>query len=282
MGSVISGLTGSLGVTSQYRAPTVYSSAVLQDQLNKSAEIYGGQSGLAQALQAQMAGAGPNPAQLQYAQNVQNNVANAQGLISSQRGLNPALAARLGASAASDANQRAALNSALLQQQQQLGAQSQLGGLYGQMQQRNLGQQQLYNQSVLGVQGLNQQTMAQNAAINAGVLGGIMSGVSGGMAKTAGGGSPTAAPPLAQGGKVPGKANVSGDSQENDVVPAMLSPGEIVIPRSKADDPEKAKEFIDHLLKSKPKDEKGYGGVLEHKRKVADLEKRIKALEGKK
>jgi hypothetical protein len=31
----------------------------------------------------------------------------------------------------------------------------------------------------------------------------------------------------------------------------MLSPGEIVIPRSKADDPEAAKAFIDHLLKNK-------------------------------
>lgn len=280
MGSVISGLTGSLGVTSRYQAPQIYTSDVLQDQLNKSAEIYGGQGHLAAVLRAQMAGAGPNPAQLQYAQNVQNNVANAQGLISSQRGLNPALAARLGASAASDANQRAALNAALLQQQQQLGAQSQLGGLYGQMQAGNLGQQQLYNQSVLGAQGLQQQTSAQNAAINAGVLGGIMSGISGGVAKTAASPAPPVA--AARGGKVPGKAMVSGDSQENDVVPAMLSPGEIVIPRSKADDPEKAKEFIDHLLKSKPKDEKGYGGVLEHKRKVAELEKRIKALEGKK
>lgn len=278
MGSVISGLTGSLGVTSRYSAPTIYDSAVLQDQLNKSAEIYGGQGQLAQALREQMAGVGPNPAQLQYAQNVQNNVANAQGLISSQRGLNPALAARLGASAASDANQRAALNAALLQQQQQLGAQSQLGGLYGQMQAGNLAQQQLYNQSVLGVQGLQQQTSAQNAAINAGVLGGIMSGISGGVAKTSASGTPVVA---AGGGKVPGKANVSGDSQENDVVPAMLSPGEIVIPRSKADDPDKAKAFIDHLLKSGSKKEGGYGKVLEHKRKVAELEKRIKALEGK-
>lgn len=33
------------------------------------------------------------------------------------------------------------------------------------------------------------------------------------------------------GGNVPGKANVPGDSYKNDTVPAMLSPGEIVIPR---------------------------------------------------
>jgi hypothetical protein len=34
------------------------------------------------------------------------------------------------------------------------------------------------------------------------------------------------------GGHVSGKAKVEGDSQENDTVPAMLSPGELVIPRS--------------------------------------------------
>jgi hypothetical protein len=34
------------------------------------------------------------------------------------------------------------------------------------------------------------------------------------------------------GGHIAGKANVPGDSEENDTVPAMLSPGELVIPRS--------------------------------------------------
>lgn len=34
------------------------------------------------------------------------------------------------------------------------------------------------------------------------------------------------------GGKVPGKAEVKGDSKKNDTVPAMLSPGEFVIPKS--------------------------------------------------
>lgn len=36
----------------------------------------------------------------------------------------------------------------------------------------------------------------------------------------------------AQGGQVPGRAQVQGDSLRNDKVPAVLSPGEIVIPRS--------------------------------------------------
>lgn len=75
------------------------------------------------------------------------------------------------------------------------------------------------------------------------------------------------------GGKIGGKAPVSGDSPKNDVVPAMLSPGEIVIPRSKASDPEMAKEFIEHLMGSKnSRAEKGesYRSVLEAHRKLGD------------
>ena len=58
---------------------------------------------------------------------------------------------------------------------------------------------------------------------------------------------------MKDGGKVPGKAMVSGDSKANDNVLALLSPGEIVVPRSKASNPEKAKAFIEELKKSSPK-----------------------------
>lgn len=54
---------------------------------------------------------------------------------------------------------------------------------------------------------------------------------------------------LGHGGKVPGKAKVQTDSLKNDIVPAMLSPGEIVIPRSIADNPELAKEFVKAINK---------------------------------
>lgn len=50
-----------------------------------------------------------------------------------------------------------------------------------------------------------------------------------------------------QGGHVPGQAKVKGDSPKNDTVPAMLSPGEIVIPRSivQSQKPEeKAADFV--------------------------------------
>lgn len=58
------------------------------------------------------------------------------------------------------------------------------------------------------------------------------------------------------GGHVPGKAKVSGDSLKNDTVPAMLSPGELVIPRSKAGSPDAAAEFARALIMGKKKGRK--------------------------
>ena len=50
---------------------------------------------------------------------------------------------------------------------------------------------------------------------------------------------------MQKGGKVPGIAPVPKDSAANDIVPAMLSPGEIVIPRSIAKkSPEEVAQFI--------------------------------------
>ena len=58
------------------------------------------------------------------------------------------------------------------------------------------------------------------------------------------------------GGKVPGTAMVEGNSLMNDTVPAMVSPGEIVLPRTvtKAENaPDKAAEFVRHLQAKKSK-----------------------------
>lgn len=57
---------------------------------------------------------------------------------------------------------------------------------------------------------------------------------------------------MKHGGKVPGKAAMPGDSPMNDTVPATLSPGEVVIPRSIVSQPEKAKSFVEEA--KKPKD----------------------------
>lgn len=61
---------------------------------------------------------------------------------------------------------------------------------------------------------------------------------------------------LKDGGNVPGKASVSGNSLQNDKVPAMLSPGEIVIPRSitqGANAPDKAAAFVAACLAKRGK-----------------------------
>lgn len=60
--------------------------------------------------------------------------------------------------------------------------------------------------------------------------------------------------PMKQGGGVPGKAKVSGNSIKNDTVPAVLSPGEVVIPRSvmqSADPAAGAAAFVQHVLSKK-------------------------------
>lgn len=68
------------------------------------------------------------------------------------------------------------------------------------------------------------------------------------------------------GGNVPGKPKVGGDSEKNDTVPTMLSPGEIVLPRSVTkggDMDKKVIEFLHHLKSKK----RGYQAVAESRRK---------------
>lgn len=108
-------------------------------------------------------------------------------------------------------------------------------------------------------QAKNYQGMAdQNAGTSAAMLNLLSpsANTSGMGAPSASGGAPASAaipPPTdaimlaAHGGKVPGISPVPGDSPKNDKVPAMLSPGEVVIPRSHAQTPQTAASFIKHL-----------------------------------
>lgn len=80
------------------------------------------------------------------------------------------------------------------------------------------------------------------------------------MAMACGGSVPM---PMMGGGHVPGVAPYAGDTTKNDVVPAMLSPGEVVIPRSIAQGPNmeaKVLEFMRHL---KGKSGSSYGDVIQ-------------------
>lgn len=111
--------------------------------------------------------------------------------------------------------------------------------------------------------------LAQTISGQGSKSGGKSGGMSGGMSLAAlmacGGTTPGQ---MLAGGNVPGKAKVKGDSESNDTVPTMLSPGEDVIPRSITQLPEKemeqkAVEFLRHLHKNKG----GYKAVVESRKK---------------
>lgn len=220
------------------QAGNPYSRDLFNQSMQNQQQVFGQQQALAGKLQEQMAGIGPNPAQTQYQQNVGTNIANSQGLISSQRGLNPALASRMGANAASQANQQAAAQSSILQQQQQLGATQNLGNLYGQMQQGNLGQQGMFNQANLGAMHANVGVAGANQQGKQALAGGLMSSVGsvmqgpmkahGGMIEKYAAGGEVSDGPRSSAGKY---LMAHGGS-----VPAMVSPGEVYLPPEKVEE----------------------------------------------
>jgi len=341
-----------------------------------------GLGGLVSQLQQQATGQGPSLAQSQLQQATDRNANMAAGALASQRGINPALAARMITQQQANANQQAAGQSADLRMQEQMAANQQLAGVLGQQMQGGLGmfgqagglgnqflgtvgqlgqgQQELsqkdylsgYQRMLEGAMANQRQQMSadqinagvqgQNAQTNGGIAGGILGGAAGalGLAKggqvpqTASGGLAGAfagmgstpgfnsglvalgqalrqkmqahqaaqppAPIMAQpgtfgiadalqgssmahpmmgGGEVPGTPEVQGDSEQNDKVPAMLSPGEIVIPRSKTKDPDQAKAFVEAIAKHEGTEDEpeGYSAVL---KKIRELETHVKKMAG--
>lgn len=277
-----------------------------------------GQSSLADALRAQMPGQGPSLAQLQLQGATDRNQQMAAGALAGQRGINPALAARMIGQQSAGMNQQAAGQSAQIRMQEQLAAQQQLANVLAQQRQGALGQagagQDLFGTSgqlTLGQQGQNTQMVGtlgnlqqgqnalqveealgrgklnlaaaqgdqqaeidaqrinsgvaeQNAAAKAAAFKGVTDAAGKAVSTFAG---------MSEGGRVPGKAKVAGDSDENDTVPTMLSPGEVVLPRTVADDPEQAADFVAELLGKKKKKPKGsYADVLA---KLAEIESMI-------
>jgi hypothetical protein len=130
---------------------------------------------LAQQLQAQAQGQGPNLANQQLQNFTGQNVANQAALMAGQRGssANPGLIARQAAQVGAGAQQTAAGQAAQNVLQQQLAAQQQLGGLYGTQIQ---GANQAYSGVQSGINASNQigsQEAQQNASTAGGILGGI-------------------------------------------------------------------------------------------------------------
>jgi len=86
---------------------------------------------------------------------------------------------------------------------------------------------------------------------NAGLIGGAIGTIGNVIAAAKGGEIPdTIIPPTAflRGGQVPGQPQVAGDSPANDTVPARLSPGEFVVPKTAMQRP----EIRDFLAKNVP------------------------------
>ena len=82
-----------------------------------------------------------------------------------------------------------------------------------------------------------------------------------------------------EGREIPGKAKFKGDTRSNDTVPALLSPGEIVLPRTVAqaeDAPEKAKDFVSAIKKQKRPSPKAFAQALA---RLNELEARLNAME---
>lgn len=267
--------------TSDYRYNTggPYGDAADQYKAQQQA-TYNQQRGLAEALKQQMMGAGPSPAQEMLKQATNRGIKQSSAMVASQKGINPALAQRLAAENAAASSQEAAGQGAVLKAQERLAAQGQLGGLLGTMGTQALQGQGQYLGAGANENDINARISQSNTAANAAVIGSLLNaaGAAGGSYLGAG----RKATPVAKGGKIDGQANVPGDSYANDTVPAMLSPGEIVIPRSKAGDPEKAKAFVDQLLnghgEEQSDDEIGYHHVLKAHRQ---LQEKVKKLEEK-
>lgn len=171
--------------------------------------VAGQQQTLANALQAQAAGTGPNPAQAQYQANLNNAVQAQSAATAGTRGINPAMAAQIASQQGGQTLQGATANEAALQAQQQIAAQQQLaaqqqamagtqgaiGGLGGTSASlgqgmTNIGATQIgnYNNALntasLGAQGINAGIANTNTAARTGVTGGLLNaaGALGGQA----------------------------------------------------------------------------------------------------
>lgn len=240
------------------------------------------------ALQARSQGAGPSVAEGQLQQGLGQANANAAGMAAASRGIAPGLAARLGQQAMSDNSMQINQQAAILRAQEQQQADALLAQMYAS--QRGSAGQAATIQANNSNQARQQNMGMMQGLGTAGIQYAGMSGKSQPQTPPAGpavqmnkGGK---VPCYDDGGKIPGKANVAGNSPKNDTVDAKLSPGEIVVPRTDAQDPEKAKAFIDKLFEKEGGKSAGKGGSADIKelmkiqretlKRISELEKALK------
>jgi hypothetical protein len=242
---------------------------------------------LAEALRAQAEGRTPSLAAMQYASALEQSQAAAASQLASARGLSPAQAQRLLMTQQSAARAGAAGQSAMMRLQEQQAAQGALANVLMQQRQQSLlgastassigaqagqlglAQQQMEQQRIIAEQQIRRQ---EEAAMEAGVTGALQSATKAGLAfagKTA-----------SKGGEIKGRSQYNGDTRSNDTVPALLSPGEIVLPRSVAQDedaPEKSKKFVEAIKKQKKP--AGKASIAAALARIQELEARLNAME---
>lgn len=230
----------------------------------------GALTGLIGDLQAQargQAGPGMSLGQALLQQGLTQGTGAVQSQLASQRGLSAAQRARMASNQIAALQGQTAQQAGILGLQQQLAAQQQLGQL-------GTGAAQLGSEAQLRGAGLltgssqeleklrqniaaaNQAAAAQDKARTVQAVTSVLGGASEVGAAYAG---------KAHGGRIDGVAPYQGDTPKNDIVPANLSPGEIVIPRTAAGSKKDAKKFIDAL--DDWDEEPSYGKVLKARQK---------------
>lgn len=231
---------------------------------------------ISKALSERALGRGPSLAEAQLRSATNRNLSQQLAAAASMRGRNTGAAQRQLLQQQGEAGRNLAQDAATARMAEQQAAQSQalnqgnvLAGSINQNLQTGYGfktgariqqaqmQQQTdaLNSQIAAANQANQQQMTGSLLSAAGQLAGSYYGSSGSAASGAPVGS--SGPTLkfkAHGGMVSGAAEIPGNDIKNDKVPHMLSPGEIVIPRSHATSPEKAKKFVQQLLENMPKD----------------------------
>jgi hypothetical protein len=191
MGSFLTGATGTGNSFAAQQAPVQSQDfmgklAQSEGQLNN---VFQGQNNLAGVLQSQMNGGGPSPEMLEAQRMNENAIKSNTGMIASQKGISPAMAARLAAENSAGMQQQAAGQGAMMGMNKQLSVQNALQNLYGtQGNQANTASSTVqnalgaFNNANVGMysnmNNANQATNAQNAATAGGLVGGLAGGIS--------------------------------------------------------------------------------------------------------
>lgn len=243
-----------LGITSSYKAKA-------PEFINQ--QYLSGLENTARAIESRPDTTSFADALLQQAQQQQMQQANA--LAGSARGnVNPALLQRNVMRQQSEAAQGAANQASVVRAQEALQNRSLNDQLA--LQYRQLGLGAAGQQANLGLQaqGINAGIDQSNTRNTAGLFGGLINAAGGILSRPS---ATQSKPVYAEGGFVDGVPNVPGDSELNDTVDIKASPGEIIVPRSYAQNADMAKEFIDHIMASKQKAPVSYADILKAKKK---------------